>query len=100
MILAVDGLSVSIGVAVLLQGINVALVPGRVTAIVGPNGAGKSTLLSCMGGLRKPDGGRVLLDNEALDHLPPRVRAKRIGYLPQDAPLHWNIAVRALVALG
>ena len=98
--LAAEGLGVSIGGRTLLQGIGARLAPGRVTAIVGPNGAGKSTLLACLAGLRAPDAGQVLLDEAPLDRLAARMRARRIGYLPQEAPLHWNIAVRALVALG
>lgn len=86
--------------AVLLDTVSASFAPGRITAIVGPNGAGKSTLLACLAGLRTPSGGQVLLDGAALDALGARARARRMGYLPQEAPLHWNITVRALVALG
>jgi iron complex transport system ATP-binding protein len=98
--LAAEALGISVGKASILREIDARLAPGRVTAIVGPNGAGKSTLLSCLAGLRPADQGRILLDGEPLHRIPARKRAKRIGYLPQDAPLHWNIPVRALAALG
>jgi len=98
--LAAEALTVSIGGKTLLEEVDAQLAPGRITAIVGPNGAGKSTLLSCLAGLRAPDRGWVLLDGAPLDALGPRAKAKCIGFLPQDAPLHWNIAVRPLVALG
>jgi len=98
--LAVERLGVTIGSAALLDGVDAAIAPGRVTAIVGPNGAGKSTLLACLAGLRTPDRGQALLDGQPLASLGATARARRIGYLPQDAPLHWNIAVRALIALG
>ncbi|MCW2406852.1 iron complex transport system ATP-binding protein [Sphingobium sp. B1D7B] len=98
--LAIDKLGASAGAKTLLAGIDLVLHPGRLTAIVGPNGAGKSTLLACLAGLRRPDRGHLFLDGAALADLPARERARRIGYLPQDAPLHWNIAVRALVRLG
>ncbi|MGF7170531.1 iron complex transport system ATP-binding protein [Sphingobium xanthum] len=98
--LVAEALGISVGNAAILRDVEARLMPGRVTAIVGPNGAGKSTLLSCLAGLRAPDQGRVLLDGASLQDIAVRLRAKRIGYLPQDAPLHWNIAVRALVALG
>jgi iron complex transport system ATP-binding protein len=98
--LVAEALGVSVGNAAILREVEARLRPGRVTAIVGPNGAGKSTLLSCLAGLRRPDQGRVLLDGAPLQDIAARLRARRIGYLPQDAPLHWNIAVRALVALG
>lgn len=98
--LVANELGVTIDGATLLADVDVAFAPGRVTAIVGPNGAGKSTLLACLAGLRAPDEGGVTLDGTPLAALGPRDRARRIGYLPQDAPLHWNIAVRPLVALG
>lgn len=73
---------------------------GAVTVILGANGAGKSTLLSCLAGLRKPDTGQVSLDGQPLASLSPQHRACLIGLLPQQADIHWNINVRALVALG
>lgn len=83
-----------------LRGLDLAVAPGRVTAIVGPNGAGKSTLLQCLAGLLPPTGGRVLLDGAPLDALPARLRAQRIGFLPQNGAVFWNLRVAALVALG
>lgn len=98
--LVAQHLTVTIGQSTLLAGIDARFPAGRVTAIIGPNGAGKSTLLNCLAGLRQPDAGQVLLDEVPLGALSARSRAREIGYLPQDAPLHWNISVRALVALG
>jgi iron complex transport system ATP-binding protein len=93
-------IGVTLGGATILADVSAANAPGRVTAIVGPNGAGKSTLLACLAGLRTPNAGEVLLGGTALAALKPADRAKRIGYLPQESPVHWNIGVRALVALG
>lgn len=74
--------------------------PGEVTAICGPNGAGKSTLLSCLAGLIEPEGGEVLLDGRLLAGIPPRDRARSIGYLPQTPEVAWDVSVDTLVALG
>lgn len=74
--------------------------PGEVTAICGPNGAGKSTLLGCLAGLDRSDAGLVSLDGEPLAALPPRVRARRIGYLPQSPEVAWDVTVEVLVGLG
>ena len=46
---------------VVLNGIDLALLPGEVVALVGPSGAGKSTLLHVAGLLERPDGGAVLI---------------------------------------
>ncbi len=93
-------LSVSLGGRTALAGIDGTLRRGRVTAVLGPNGAGKSTLLQCLAGLRAPTSGRIMQGGRLLGDIPDRERANRLGYLPQAAPLHWNIGVRALVALG
>ncbi|HEY1124270.1 MAG TPA: ABC transporter ATP-binding protein [Sphingobium sp.] len=98
--LEVRDIGVTLGGEAILADVSACIQPGRVTAIVGPNGAGKSTLLACLAGLRKPDTGQVLLDGAAPANIAPRERAKRLGYLPQESPVHWNMAVRALVALG
>jgi lipoprotein-releasing system ATP-binding protein len=44
-----------------LRGIDLALLPGEVVALVGPSGAGKSTLLHVAGLLERPDDGVVLI---------------------------------------
>ncbi|NML93146.1 ABC transporter ATP-binding protein [Novosphingobium olei] len=80
-----------------LSDVSLTLDPGTVTAIVGPNGAGKSTLLAALAGLIP---GAVSLGPDALRTLPPRLRAQRIGYLPQSGDVAWNVSVRTLVGLG
>ncbi len=83
-----------------LQDVSATLELGQLTAICGPNGAGKSTLLSALAGLLPLDSGQVLLDGQSLAELPPKERARRIGYLPQSGEAAWDIAVRSVVALG
>ncbi|MCP5397259.1 MAG: ABC transporter ATP-binding protein [Sphingomonadaceae bacterium] len=83
-----------------LSGVSAALEPGQITAICGPNGAGKSSLLSCLAALLVPDAGVVELDGAPLAAMPPRLRAQKIGYLPQQGEVAWDVAVRSLVALG
>jgi iron complex transport system ATP-binding protein len=83
-----------------LSDVSVRLEPDGITAICGPNGAGKSSLLQCLAGLLSPDRGAVTLGSSNLASLHPRTRAQAIGYLPQDAEVAWDVAVRSLVALG
>ncbi len=79
--LEVAGLRKRFGRLDVLQGVDLALAPGRVTALVGPNGAGKSTLVKSVLGLVRPDAGVIRLDGTVLGEDPaPRAA---IGYMPQ-----------------
>ncbi|WP_436358007.1 ABC transporter ATP-binding protein [Brevundimonas sp. CEF1] len=99
-LLSAENLSVRLGEKTVLNGVSAAFAPGLVTAVVGPNGAGKSTLLDCLAALRKPDAGRVTLGERPLRDLPPRERARRIAYLPQNAEIAWAVDGRTFIGLG
>ena len=98
--LSCTGLRVAFGGRAVLGGIELALKPGAVTAIVGANGAGKSTLLACFAGLRAPDAGSVRLDGVSVKDLPRRQFAQRLALLPQTPEIAWEVDVRTLVGLG
>lgn len=77
---------------------------GGVTALFGPSGAGKSTIVSMIGGLVRPDSGRialgedVLFDSEAAVDMPPHRR--RIGYVFQEGRLFPHLSVRQNLDYG
>jgi iron complex transport system ATP-binding protein len=91
---------VSLRDQLVLNDVSVHFERGRVTALLGPNGAGKTTLLTCLAGLRVPDAGEVRLDAINVTALDRRARARRIGLLPQNNEVHWDIDVMTLVGLG
>lgn len=67
---------------------------GQVVGLLGPNGAGKTTSFYMVVGLIKPDGGRVLLDNEDITDLPMHERARLgLGYLPQEPSVFRKMTV-------
>ena len=76
------------GDRVVLSNASMALVAGRVTALVGPNGSGKTTLLRVLAGLHCPKTGRVMLGDDDVSALPPELRFPRLGLLPQDPGRH------------
>jgi len=82
-----------------LSGVSLDIVGGQVTAICGPNGAGKSSLLSALAGVLPVSGG-IALDGRDLPAMPPRERARLLGYLPQGGEAAWDVSVRTLVELG
>ena len=82
-LLEVQGVGKSYGAQGILKGLDFALYRGERIGLMGPSGAGKSTLLNCLGGIDRPDAGRLLfqgrdlraLDDEAL----ARLRRESIG---------------------
>lgn len=69
-----------------LDGLDLELAAGRVTAILGPNGSGKSTFLRILAGRLTPTAGEVLL--LGLDAArASRALRSRVGYAPQEGAL-------------
>jgi len=93
-------LSVDLGRRRALDGIDLALEPGRFTVIVGPNGAGKTTLLRTLAGLTAPAQGDVALAGAPLARMRAMERARSIAYLPQGGAVAWPLPVASVVALG
>ncbi|ARZ65929.1 hypothetical protein SMD11_0263 [Streptomyces albireticuli] len=98
--LATSGLRLGYGNAVVVDGVDLTLPGGAVTAVVGPNACGKSTLLRGMARLLAPAAGTVTLDGSDIHRMPARALARRMGLLPQQAAAPEGITVEALVRLG
>jgi molybdate transport system ATP-binding protein len=86
----------------LVVDVEISVADGEVLAVLGPNGAGKSTLLRVLAGLLRPDGGRVVVDDQVWDgdgrHLPAHRRS--IGMVFQDHLLFPHLSVVDNVAFG
>ena len=78
----------------ILQGLDLAVRPGKITGVIGPNGAGKSTALRTLYGLLRPVEGDVLVDGEVVTGLPPwRFIERGIALVPQNRSLFNELSV-------
>ncbi|WP_405524113.1 ATP-binding cassette domain-containing protein [Streptomyces canus] len=59
-----------------LDGVDLTVPPGRITAIIGPNGAGKTTLFHCLAGTVRPSQGQVRYGNRDITRLPAHARTR------------------------
>ena len=80
-----------------LNGIDLDVARGSVTAIVGPNASGKTTLNRIILGLVRADAGEITFDGKRLDG--DAAYRARIGYMPQIARYPENLTGRDVMAL-
>jgi ATP-binding cassette, subfamily C, bacterial len=83
----------------LLRGLSLEVPAGAFVAITGPSGSGKTTLADLIVGLRRPDRGRILIDDVPLDELDTAAWRHTIGYVPQEM-LVLNDTILRNVTLG
>ncbi|MER7764820.1 ABC transporter ATP-binding protein [Streptomyces sp. NPDC097619] len=86
-----------------LRGVDLAVHPGELVAVMGPSGSGKSTLLTLAGGLDLPTGGQVLVEGTDLTSASRKqlaaLRRRSIGYVFQDYNLIPALTAAENVAL-
>jgi len=91
--IAIDKLSKSYGRIRALSGVGFKIEPGEVIGLLGPNGAGKTTLMKILTGYLEPDEGDVRV--HGIDVVTdPLAAQRRIGYLPESAPLYSEMLVQ------
>ncbi|MBN8411489.1 MULTISPECIES: ABC transporter ATP-binding protein [Halomonas] len=96
----VEDLVLSHGRLRVIDGLNLTIPQGQLTAIVGPNGCGKSTLLAGLSRLHTPTQGKVWLQGQELKRLSARDLARRIALLPQEASAPEGLSVNDLIRFG
>src|SRR5947209_10527543 len=96
--LRLEDISHRFGEFVAVRDINLDVAGGELVALLGPSGCGKSTLLRIVSGFIRQSQGRVLFDNEAVDHLPPSRRGAGIVF--QNYALFPHMSVAENVAYG
>ncbi|GAB2507601.1 ABC transporter ATP-binding protein [Microbacterium petrolearium] len=99
-VLEAHGLRAGYGAVTIVDGVDLALPPGKISVIVGANASGKSTLLKTLARLITPQAGSVVLDGAAIGEVPTKQLARTLGLLPQMPVAPEGIAVADLVSRG
>ncbi len=81
-----------------LDGLDLALPWGEVTALVGPNGAGKTTLLLVLAALLSPDEGRARINGADTTVEPKKVHAA-VGWMPDFFGVYDDLTTREYLEL-
>jgi ABC-2 type transport system ATP-binding protein len=80
----------SFGPILAVNGIDLALTPGRIYGLLGPNGSGKTTLIRLLSGLARATKGEARILGMMM---PSRDALARIGYMPQSEAIYPDLSV-------
>ena len=86
------------GAAWAVRDVSISIRPGEFYTLLGPSGCGKTTLLRMLAGFAQPDDGRILVDDEPIDAVPPWKR--NLGMVFQHYALWPHMSVFDNVAFG
>lgn len=89
----ISSLTKSYGNQKALDSVSFSIKSGEVVGLLGPNGAGKSTLMKSVTGAIIPDSGEIKVDEFSVLNQPIETK-KRIGFLPENNPLYYEMYVR------
>ncbi|MBN9056254.1 MAG: ABC transporter ATP-binding protein [Rhizobiales bacterium] len=79
------------GRTLVVEDLNLAVRRGEFLTMLGPSGSGKTTTLMMLGGFEQPTSGRILLEGQAVERLPPERRD--IGFVFQNYALFPHMTV-------
>ncbi|WP_435269472.1 ABC transporter ATP-binding protein [Shinella sp. BE166] len=79
------------GRALVVEDLNLTVRRGEFLTMLGPSGSGKTTTLMMLGGFEQPTSGRILLEGQAVERLPPERRD--IGFVFQNYALFPHMTV-------
>ncbi len=98
----ISGARKSFGAVSALDGADLSVEAGTLTAVLGPSGCGKTTLLRSVAGFERLDEGSVSVGGRVVAgpgvHVPPERR--RVGIVPQEQALFPHLSVAANVGFG
>jgi urea transport system ATP-binding protein len=99
--LSVTGLSAAYGQSEVLHGIDLAVAPGEIVAMVGRNGMGKSTLMKSLIGVMPARSGQIAIQGTDVTALAPHQRVARgLAYVPQGRQIFGAMTVKENIETG
>ena len=88
------------GQSPVIRDLSLSVNEGEFFTLLGPNGSGKSTLFKLISGTLPLTSGSILMDQDAVNELPPAKRARKIAVLSQEATVSFDFTVEEIVSLG
>jgi urea transport system ATP-binding protein len=99
--LNVTSLSAAYGQSEVLHGLDLAVKPGEIVAIMGRNGMGKTTLMKTLMGILPETSGEVVVDGQTITGLKSHQRVARgVAYVPQGRMIFSAMTVQENVETG
>ena len=99
--LDIDGVTAGYDRADVLEGVTLAVEPGRITCLLGANGSGKTTLIRAILGLTPPRAGRIVFDGQDIAGLPThQVIAAGIACIPEGRKVFPKFTVEENLRAG
>ncbi len=91
--ITIENLTKRYGEKTVLDHVSFTVDKGEIVGFLGPNGAGKTTTMNILTGYISSDEGVVTVDGYDVLQSPFEVK-RRIGYLPEQPPLYYDMTVR------
>ena len=100
-LLDVRNITAGYGSTPILRGIDRAIQPSEIVAVIGRNGVGKTTMMRSLIGQLRVWQGSIKLNGREISALPPERRAQNgIGYIPQGREVFPRMTVEENLAIG
>jgi len=99
--LKIEGLNTHYGASHILQGVDIDMPQGRISAVLGRNGVGKTTMVKTIMGLVAASGGRVEAGGTDITNWPPhRIARHGVAYVPEGRLIFPDLTVIENIKVG
>src|SRR6201991_3775433 len=99
--LRIEDMNTHYGASHVLQGVDLEMPQGRISAVLGRNGVGKTTMVKTIMGLVAPSSGRVAVGGADITGWPPhRVSRQGVAYVPEGRLIFPDLTVIENIKVG